>query len=119
LINGAQAVVAALATPDPTLGILTAIRIAGAVATTGIQIAAIQAKQFNAGGSSTGGGSTPTPPSMSIPSSSAPSTMGLGDMKIATQKEQFSWQKVYVVESDIRNVTGKVEVIENRSVLGS
>jgi len=120
LINGAQAVVAALATPDPTLGVLTAIRIAGAIATTGIQIAAIQAKQFNGGGSSTAGGTTPTAPATTIPSSSGPpSTMGLGDMKIATQKEQFNWQKVYVVESDIRNVTGKVEVIENRSILGS
>jgi len=46
--------------------------------------------------------------------------MGLGTSNITPIKsEQKQWQKVYVVESDIRNVTDRVEVIENRSVLGS
>jgi len=121
LINGAQAIVAALATPDPTLGILTAIRIAGAIATTGIQVAAIKAQQFDAGGSvTTGGGPPPAAPTPTGGAgSSAPSTIGLGSVNIMDRKPQLEFQKVYVVESDIRNVTNRVEVIENRSVLGS
>lgn len=121
LINGAQAIVAALATPDPTLGILTAIRIAGAIATTGIQVAAIKAQQFDGGGSPvSGGGPPPTPP---VPPGgagpSAPSTIGLGTVNIMDRKKELQFQQVYVVESDIRNVTNKVETIENRSILGS
>lgn len=122
LINGAQAVVAALAgaASDPTGGILTAIRVAGVIATTGIQIAAIQAKQFSAGGGDSGGGlqSSPTP-IPAAPTVAAPSTIGLGQANIMPQRQQSNWQKVYVVESDIRNTTNRVEVIENRSVLGS
>jgi hypothetical protein len=119
LINGAQAIVAALSTPDPTLGILTGIRIAFATATTAIQVAAIQSKQFDAGGGS-GGGSAPAPPvSGGGGNISAPSTIGLGQVNMMPQKQQNNWQKVYVVESEIRNTTNKVEVIENRSVLGS
>jgi len=118
LINGAQAIVAALATPDPTLGILTGIRIGFATLTTGLQVAAIQAKQFDAGGGAAA--ASPAPPSISSGSISAPSTIGLGTSNIVPmQSQQPNWQKVYVVESDIRNTTNRVEVIENRSVLGS
>lgn len=121
LINGASAVVAALSTPDPTFGILSGIRIAFAVTTTAIQIAAIQSKQFSGGGDSGGGGGgggsiTAPPPPLST---AAPSTIGLGQGSIAPQKESSQFQRVYVVESDIRNTTNRVEVIENRSVLGS
>ena len=120
LINGAQAIVAALATPDPTLGVLTGIRIGFATLTTGIQIAAIQAKQFNGGGS-TPGGTTPAGPSIpsSSSSSSAPSTMGLGEMKVLPKKEEYDWQKVYVTQGDIRSTINRVEVIETRSKLGT
>lgn len=117
LINGAQAVVAALATPDPTLGVLTGIRIAFAAATTAIQVAAISSKQFDGGGGSPGPGPNPSSPPSNV---SAPSTIGLGQSNIAPMRnQQKDWQKVYVVESDIRNTTNRVEVIENRSVLGS
>jgi hypothetical protein len=122
LINGAQAIVAALSQPDPTFGILTGIRIAFATATTAIQVAAIQSKQFDAGGGGGGGGGaapTPSGGGGGAGSVSAPSTIGLGQMNIAPQRQQPNWQKVYVVESDIRNTTNRVEVIENRSVLGS
>jgi hypothetical protein len=121
LINGAQAIVAALSVPDPTFGILTGIRIAFATATTAIQVAAIQSRQFDAGGGGAAGGAAPTPSTGGGGGGgiSAPSTIGLGQSNIMPQKEQSSWQRVYVVESDIRNVTNKVEVIENRSVLGS
>lgn len=121
IIAGAQAVVAALAGAknDPTGGVLTAIQVAAVIATTAIQLATIKAQQFNPGPGGGGGGEgslggMPAPPSVPIPS-----TMGLGEAAIRPEKQQANWQKVYVVESDIRNVTGRVEVIENRSVLGS
>jgi hypothetical protein len=123
LINGAQAIVAALATPDPTLGILTAIRIAGAIATTGIQVAAIKAQQFDGGGSQPASAGPPPgssgPPTGGGGGPSAPSTIGLGTVNITERKKELQFQQVYVVESDIRNVTNKVETIENRSILGS
>lgn len=112
LINGAQAIVAALATPDPTLGVITGIRVAFAAATTAIQLAAIQSKQFSGDGG--GGGTAPTP---TTPTLTAPSTIGLGDAVI-TRSPQKEFQRVYVVESDIRQTTNRVEVLENRSVLG-
>ena len=122
LINGSQAIIAALATPDPTLGIISAVRVAAAVATTAIQVAAIRAQSFDGGsttpsisGDAGSGGSD----AASQATSSAPSTIGLGSVNIMDRKQKLEFQKVYVVESDIRNVTGRVEVIENRSVLGS
>jgi len=122
LINGAQAIVAALAVPDPTFGILTAIRIAGAITTTAIQVAAIKGQQFDGGGGAPagGGGPPPTPPAPPDGAGpSAPSTIGLGTVNIMDRKKELQFQQVYVVESDIRNVTNKVETIENRSILGS
>jgi hypothetical protein len=121
LINGAQAIVAALATPDPTLGVLTGIRIGFATLTTGIQIAAIQAKQFSGGGGSAGGGGgTPpaNPPPIQSSGIQAPSTIGLGQTNIMPQSTQQPWQKVYVTEGDIRSTINRVEVIETRSKLG-
>jgi len=122
LINGAQAIVAALATPDPTFGILTGIRIGFATLTTGLQVAAIRAQQFDAGGGtpvSQPSAATPTAGGGGGSTSTAPSTFGLGTVNLASRRTGPEFQKVYVVESDIRNVTNKVEVIENRSVLGS
>lgn len=114
LINGAQAVISALATPDPTLGVISGIRVAAAVATTAIQVAAIRAQTFEGGSESPtiSGGGAPTTPTLT-----APSTIGLGDAVI-TRTPQKEFQRVYVVESDIRQTTNRVEVLENRSVLG-
>lgn len=121
LINGAQAIVAALSVPDPTFGILTGIRIAFAAATTAAQVAAIQSKQFDGGGGTPP--STPPPDTSAgggdAPTTSAPSTMGLGTVNIASRRQELQFQQVYVVESDIRGVMNRVETIENRSVLGS
>lgn len=120
LINGAQAIVAAFATPDPTFGILTAIRVGAAISATAIQVKAIQAQTFD-GGSTTPsitGGDAPSA-GAAAQTSSAPSTMGIGSVNIASRKQELQFQQVFVVESDIRNVTNRVEVIENRSVLGS
>lgn len=59
LINGALAITNILATtPDPT-GIFTALRIAGAVATTAAQVINIQSQQFKQGGLIESGGKMP------------------------------------------------------------
>lgn len=122
IINGAQAVVAALSTPDPTLGIITAIRVAAAVTATGLQLAAIRQQTFDSSGSppSVGGGGGEAPAAAGgQQTTSAPSTMGIGNVNIASRRQELQFQQVYVVESDIRNVMGRVETIENRSILGS
>lgn len=112
-------------TPEP---FATALRISNAVAigiSAAANVAKIAATQFQTSGGGGGGGSANTggggggAPTSIQPNAAPPSTIGLGQMTISPQKEQANWQKVYVVESDIRNTTNKVEVIENRSVLGS
>ena len=50
LINGALAVTAILTVPDLTFGIVTAIKIAAAAATTALQVAAIKNTKFRYGG---------------------------------------------------------------------
>jgi hypothetical protein len=124
-INGVMNALSAVTTvPDPfgfPLKVANAIAIGVAAAANVAKIAATQF-QPRGGGGGGGGGQTPSSaptPSSQTPSISAGSTIGLGEMKILPQKQQTNWQKVYVVESDIRNTTNKVEVIENRSVLGS
>jgi hypothetical protein len=106
-------------TPEP---FATALRISTAVGVglaSAANIAKIAAAQFQGGGGGIGPGPSTAPPPTTSSAPPAPSTIGLGQMNVAPQKEKFNWQKVYVVESDIRNTTNRVEVIENRSVLGS
>jgi hypothetical protein len=127
IISGISGVVNALSAksvvPEP---FATALRVSNAVAigiAAAASVAKIAATQFQGGG---GAGSSAVatapssaPPPISSAAPSAPSTIGLGQMTISPQTQQANWQKVYVVESDIRNTTNRVEVIENRSVLGS
>jgi hypothetical protein len=106
--------------PIPLLGPATG---AAYAIMAGISSAANIAKIASTQYQSTSGSATPPPTTTPTPTAlpqtlAAPSTMGLGGMKITQEKEQFNWQKVYVVESDIRGVSGKVQVIEQRSVLG-
>ena len=125
IISGINGVVNALSAkstlPEP---FATALRVSNAVAigvASAAAIAKIAATKYN---STSGGGaapSTPSAPSPSVPqqSTSAPSTMGLGEMKVLPQKEQYNWQKVYVTQGDIRETINRVEVIETRSKLGT
>jgi hypothetical protein len=110
-------------TPEP---FASGLRIANAISigiSAAANVAKIAATQFQSSGGGGAAPSTSTPPSNPPPitssAPSAPSTIGLGQMSISPQTQQANWQKVYVVESDIRNTTNRVEVIENRSVLGS
>lgn len=123
-IAGVQNALSATTTIPEPFG--TALKISNAIAVgvaAAANVAKIAATQFQGGGGpGPGPGPGPPPPSNNLPAppqSGIPSTMGLGSANISPRKEQQSWQKVYVVESDIRNTTNKVEVIENRSVLGS
>jgi len=125
IINGIAAVGQVMANdPDPT-GISQAIRITTIALQTAGQVAKIKATQFNAeGGSSSGGGDVASPTS-NLPNlenrntqMSAAQTLGIGQTPMSTYKPN-DWMKVYVTEGDIRNVTGRVEVIETRSKLGA
>ena len=112
--------------PAPLLGPATAAVYATMAAlTSAAQIAKIASTQYQST-ASTGGsgpppasGPPPTPPALTSPGLQAPSTIGLGQMNITPQSSKSDWQKVYVVESDIRSTTNRVEVIETRSKLGS
>ena len=67
-------------------------------------------------GGNGGGGSVPSAPNMSIPRMTATGNevSGAGAISLSSQPNN----KVYVVESDIRRVQNKVEVIENNARIG-
>jgi len=75
VVNGAQGVLAITTVPDFTLGVATAIRIAGQVALTAATVAKIATTKFSSsssgGGAATGGGAPnvpiPPPPTVSNP----------------------------------------------------
>ncbi len=131
IITGIQSVMSAYAsgmTPplgNPATATFYAITAGLAAAANVAKIAASQYKSSGSGGGGGGntGGSAPEPtkslptppPAMTM---TAAQTIGLGTTPLQTQRPN-QWQKVYVTESDIRQTTNKVEVIEARSVLGS
>lgn len=118
-ISTAEGIAAAVA-KSPESGGLPGSAIAAAVGA--IQIATIAAKKFTPEQSS----STNSPKAPSVPSSSlgsgssqtfqAPSFFGLGQNSLSPQG--VPTQKVVVVESDITNSQNRVNVIQNRSILG-
>ena len=67
-------------------------------------------------GSGGGGGSVPSAPNMSVPRMTATGNQvsGAGAVSLNSQPQT----KVYVVESDIRRVQNRVEVIENNARIG-
>lgn len=125
VITGIQSVMDAFSNgmknPVPLLGPATAtVYAVMAGIASAANIAKIAATQYQSTASATPPSTSGPPPAGPPPTQiQAPSTIGLGQMNIMPQTQQNKWQKVYVVESDIRNTTNKVEVIENRSVLGS
>ena len=127
LINGAQAVTAILSVPDFTLGIASAIRIVGAVASTALTVSKIAGTQFNGGGGASGAGGTasvsaPSLPSPNVPNLIAPSTQGStlldnnGKPIISTPKQQTI--KVVNVESESTAVQNNVQRIKTQSLIG-
>ena len=119
-INGVQAIQAILATAvDPT-GITTALRIAASATLSAVNIAKIATAQFE------GGGGTPTaeaPTSIpSAPTSQAPSIYGPGQGQSTTfsgnQNNNFAPVKAYVVETENRSTTNRVNKLVSESTYG-
>lgn len=97
---------------DPT-GILSVINATAATVAGIASVKKIMSVQTPGGG---GGGSVPSAPNMSIPRMAATGNevSGAGAISLSSQPNN----KVYVVESDIRRVQNKVEVIENNARIG-
>ena len=119
-INGVQAIQAILATAvDPT-GITTALRIAASATLSAVNIAKIATAQFE------GGGGTPTseaPTSIpSAPTSQAPAIYGPGQGQSTTfsgnQNNNFAPVKAYVVETENRSTTNRVNKLVSESTYG-
>lgn len=98
---------------DPT-GTLSIINATAATVAGIASVRKILSVQTPGGGS--GGGSVPSAPNMSIPRMAATGNevSGAGAISLSSQPNN----KVYVVESDIRRVQNKVEVIENNARIG-
>ena len=121
LINGVQSVLAITTVPDFTLGVASAIRIAASVTATAAGIAKIGAAQFEGGG---GEGSIPDT-STSVASAStaqAPSIYGPGQGQSTTftgnQNNSFAPVKAYVVETENRSTTNRVNKLVSESTYG-
>jgi hypothetical protein len=119
LINGAQGVMKALADFGPSPVGIAAMIAAGVI--TGVQVAAISAKQFE------GDQSTPNDTSITTPNVGGgsgidarpdPARLQNIGQRTINQQVQQSPQRVYVVETDITKTQQKVSVIESRAILG-
>ena len=121
LINGVQSVLAITTVPDFTLGVASAIRIAASVTATAAGIAKIATAQFEGGG---GGGSVPdTSASVaSAPTAQAPAIYGPGQGQSTTfsgnQNNNFAPVKAYVVETENRSTTNRVNKLVSESTYG-
>lgn len=99
----------------PVIGTyLAPVAAASAVAAGLANVRRILAVQVPGGGG--GGGSVPSAPNMSVPRMTATGNQvsGAGAISLNSQPQT----KVYVVESDIRRVQNRVEVIENNARIG-
>jgi len=121
IINGVQSVLAITTVPDFTLGVASAIRIAASVTATAAGIAKIGAAQFEGGG---GGGSIPDT-SASVASAAtaqAPAIYGPGQGQSTTftgnQNNNFAPVKAYVVETENRSTTNRVNKLVSESTYG-
>ena len=120
ILNGILGLGAIFAIPDPTLGILSAIRAAALVATTAANIAQINATQFDEGGASAGG--IPAAADASPTTSQAPAIYGPGQGQSTTfsgnQNNNFAPVKAYVVETENRSTTNRVNKLVSESTYG-
>ena len=120
ILNGILGLGAIFAIPDPTLGIMSAIRAVALVATTAANIAAINATQFDEGGASAGG--IPAAETSAPTTSQAPSIYGPGQGQSTTftgnQNNSFAPVKAYVVETENRSTTNRVNKLVSESTYG-
>ena len=120
ILNGILGLGAIFAIPDPTLGIVSAIRAAALVATTAANIAQINSTQFDEGGASAGG--IPAAETSAPTTSQAPSIYGPGQGQSTTftgnQNNNFAPVKAYVVETENRSTTNRVNKLVSESTYG-
>ena len=120
ILNGILGIGAILAVPDPTLGILSAIRIGALAISTAANIASINATQFDEGGASAGG--IPAAETSAPTTSQAPSIYGPGQGQSTTftgnQNNNFAPVKAYVVETENRSTTNRVNKLVSESTYG-
>jgi hypothetical protein len=119
IINGLVGIGALFMVPDPTFGILTAIRVAALIATTAANVAQINSTAFDEGGAS--GGAIPA--ATDAPTTSqAPAIYGPGQGQSTTfsgnQNNNFAPVKAYVVETENRSTTNRVNKLVSESTYG-
>ena len=121
IINGLVGIGALFMVPDPTFGILTAVRAVALVATTAANIAAINATQFDEGGASAGGipaAETSAPTTSQAPSIYGPGQGGQSTTFTGNQNNNFAPVKAYVVETENRSTTNRVNKLVSESTYG-
>ena len=120
ILNGILGLGAIFAVPDPTLGIVSAIRAVALVASTAANVAQINATQFDEGGASAGG--IPAAETSAPTTSQAPSIYGPGQGQSTTftgnQNNNFAPVKAYVVETENRSTTNRVNKLVSESTYG-
>ena len=124
LVNGAQGVLAITTVPDFTLGVATAIRIAGQVALTAATVAKIATTKFqptsSGGGGDTGGGvpsvPIPPPPTVNNPNANVEGTrFDQEGNKINNQQTPMIQVNATVGVDEITAKSNRVQVLENQS----
>ena len=120
ILNGILGLGAIFAVPDPTLGIVSAIRAAALVATTAANISQINATEFDEGGSSAG--AIPKPEEVPDTKKEAPAIYGPGQGQSTTftgnQNNSFGPVKAYVVETENRSTTNRVNKLVSEATYG-
>jgi hypothetical protein len=120
IMNGILGLGAIFAVPDPTLGVMSAIRAIALVATTAANVAQINSTQFDEGGSSAGG--IPAAETSAPTTAQAPSIYGPGQGQSTTfsgnQNNSFAPVKAYVVETENRSTTNRVNKLVSESTYG-
>ena len=123
LVNGAQGVLAITTVPDFTLGVATAIRIAGQVALTAATVAKIATTKFqptsSGGGGDAGGGipsvPIPPPPTVNNPNANVEGTrFDQEGNKINNQQPMIQVNATVGVD-EITAKSNRVQVLENQS----
>lgn len=117
VINGAQGVLAITTVPDFTLGVATALRIAGQVALTATTIANIASVQFKAPSAGSDSSSAPSGISVAAPQPVTAQTP-IGNAPITglnAQGQTTGSREVWVSSSRIKDSVNEITVLENRS----
>ena len=121
ILNGILGIGAIFAVPDPSFGIVSAIRVGALAISTAANIAAINATQFDEGGASAGGipaAETSAPPTSQAPSIYGPGQGGQSTTFTGNQNNNFAPVKAYVVETENRSTTNRVNKLVSESTYG-